>query len=141
MTPPGTETPERVLTILRGILGAFPQVVEEPAWTGVRWKVRRATVASVLTVDHGWPPAVARAAGTDGPAVVLVFFSADPELSVLRAAGPPFFAPPWHPDEVGMLLDEDPDPVELTELLIESYVVRAPHRLAATVERPPDPAG
>lgn len=139
MTSSGAETPARVLTVLRGVLGGFPEIVEEPAWTGVRWKVRRKTVASVLTVDHGWPPAVARAAGTDGPVVVLVFFSSDPELSVLRASGPPFFAPPWHPEEVGMLLDDDPDPVELAELLTESYVVRAPRKLAEQVWRPPEP--
>ena len=33
---------------LRAVLGTFPQCVEEPAWTGVRWRVGGATVAHVF---------------------------------------------------------------------------------------------
>lgn len=67
--------------------------------------VRRRSVAHVLTVDRGWPP-VGRAAGTEGPGGCR-FFPADPELSVLRAAGPPFLAPPWHPGARSAILDAE----------------------------------
>jgi hypothetical protein len=126
-----------VLAQLRTICSQFPEVVEEEAWVGIRWRVRTRTFAHVLGVDEGWPPAYARAAATDGPALVLTFRSTDPELEVLRAAGPPFFAPPWRADEVGLLLGDDADWGEIAELLTESYCAQAPRSLAQAIERPP----
>jgi len=35
---------------------ALPEVREEDAWVGTRWRVRTKTFAHVLTVDAGWPP-------------------------------------------------------------------------------------
>jgi hypothetical protein len=113
----------------------LPEVVEEEAWVGVRWRVRSKTFAHVLAVAHGWPPAYATASALDD-AVVLMFRSADPELGVLRAGGPPFFAPPWRRDEVGLVLADDTDWTEVRELLTESYCCQAPARLRDAVERP-----
>jgi hypothetical protein len=110
---------------------ALPEAVEEEAWVGTRWRIRTRTFAHVLDVDSGWPPAYARAAATDGPATVLMFRSSGPELDVLRGGGPPFFAPPWRADEVGMVLGGDVDWVEVAELVTESYCLLAPQRLAA----------
>ena len=125
-----------VLAELRRICLGFPVVREEEAWVGTRWRIRQRTFAHVLFVDAGWPPAYARAAGTDGPATVLTFRSSPPELDVLRSGSGPFFAPPWRADEVGMILEDDVDWQEVAELLTESYCLQAPQRLAATVERP-----
>ena len=115
---------------------AFPEAYEEQAWVGVRWRIRGRTFAHVLVVDHGWPPAYARAAATDGPVTLLTFRSAGDELDVLRGTGHPFFAPVWRDDEVCMHLAGDVDWDEVAELITESYCLQAPKRLRDLVERP-----
>jgi hypothetical protein len=127
-----------VLERLRSICLALPEAYEEQAWVGVRWCVRRRTFAHALAIDAGWPPAYARASGHGGPACVVMFRSAGPELDMLRRAGPPFFAPPWRRDEVGLVVAADVDWTELSELLTDSYCAQAPQALRATVERPPE---
>jgi hypothetical protein len=136
------DVPPTVLARLREIGRALPETYEEQAWAGIRWCVRRRTFAHVLRIESGRPPAYSRAAGTDGPATVLTFRSAGPELEVLGASGPPFFRPPWAPGLVGMLIGdgegagEATDWSEVAELLTESYCVLAPRRLVALVARP-----
>jgi hypothetical protein len=121
---------------LRPIGTALPEAYEEQAWTGTRWRVRGKTFAHVLAVEEGWPPVYAAALGHDGPCVVLMFRSGGPELDALRNGGPPFFGPPWRPDEVGRELGDRVDWDEITELLTESYCHQAPKKLAAEVHRP-----
>ena len=123
----------KILEVVRSICLALPETHEEPAWVGTRWRIRGKTFAHVLTIDTGWPPAYARAAHTDGPAIVLMFRSTGEELGVLRHTGDPFFAPVWRDDEVGMIIDERTDRTELTELLTESYCALAPKALAREV--------
>lgn len=135
MTAPG-DVPSAVAAMIRAACLALPDAYEEHAWVGLRWRVRTRTFAHVLTIAAGRPPAYARAAGTDGPAVVLMFRAGGDELTALRAGGHPFFAPPWRADEVGMLVDEATEPREIAELVTESYCRLAPKRLAARVERP-----
>jgi hypothetical protein len=137
------EIPPGLLDLVRSACAGLPEVVEEPAWTGTRWQVRSRTFAHLVPVADGWPPAYARAAGTDGPMTVLMFRSAPPELDVLRRTGPPFFAPPWRADEVGLLLPAGGgrdivgiERDEVAELLTDSYCLRAPERLARSVRRP-----
>jgi hypothetical protein len=48
-------------------------VIEETAWVGTRWMVRKRNFAHVLKIEDGWPPAYARAAASDGPVVVMTF--------------------------------------------------------------------
>lgn len=128
--------PDEVVARLGSICLRLPEVYEEDAWVGVRWRVHGRTFAHVLTIEHGAPPAYARAAGTDGPARVLTFRSSGPELAALRGAGAPYFAPPWRADEIGLVLGDDPDWNDIGELLTESYCQRAPVRLRRSVERP-----
>jgi hypothetical protein len=132
------EVPKAVVASLRAICLALPEAREEEAWVGTRWRVGKDTFAHVLGVREGWPPAYARAAGTDGPAVVLTFRSSGPELAALAGSGPPYFTPPWHPQVVGVVLATAgaPDEGELAELLTESYCLLAPRRLVERVERP-----
>jgi hypothetical protein len=92
--------------------------------------------AHVLVVDSGWPPAYARAAGTNGPTTVLTFRSSGPDLDALRMAGDPFFAPVWRADEVGMVLDAGVDWEEVADLLTESDCLLAPKKLGGLVGRP-----
>jgi predicted DNA-binding protein (MmcQ/YjbR family) len=121
---------------LRSVCLALPEAYEESAWVGTRWRVRTKTFATVLTIDAGWPPGYARAAGTDGPVTVLTFESSGPELAALSEAGHPFFKPPWRPTVVGMVLDVGVDRDEVAELLTESYCVLAPKKLVDLIERP-----
>jgi hypothetical protein len=125
-----------VLTRLRAVCTWLPEVREEAAWVGVRWRVRTKTFAHVLTIAEGKPNAYAAAAGTDGPACVLTFRSRGPELEVLSHAPKPFFKPVWFDDIVGLVLDDATDWEEVGELVTESYCALAPQALAARVERP-----
>lgn len=114
---------------------ALPDTYEEQAWVGTRWRIRGRTFAHVLDIVDGTPPAFATAAGTDGPAHVLVFRSQGIELDALSKRDG-FFAPGWGPQIIGMLLDESVDRTELGELITESYCTRAPKKLVALLRRP-----
>ena len=46
------------------------------------------------------------------------------------------FAPPWRGDEVGMVLEAATDWADVTELVAESYCVRAPTALVKLLDRP-----
>ena len=132
------DVPPRILGRLRPLCLALPEVREEPAWTGVRWRVRTHTFAHVLTIVDGRPPTHARAAGVTGarPTTVMTFRAAQPELDVLRNAGPPYFYGGWGRDVVGMVLSARTDWDEVRELVTESYCVLAPKKLVALVDRP-----
>jgi hypothetical protein len=130
------DLPPEVLDPVRAACMALPEAYEESAWIGARWMVRRRTFAHLVPVEPGRSPAFVRAVGATEPVVVLTFRSAGPELSVLRAMGPPFFPVPWGPDVVGLVLGADTDWTEVAELVTESYRVRAPRRLRDAVDGP-----
>ncbi|MPY93623.1 MAG: MmcQ/YjbR family DNA-binding protein [Acidimicrobiia bacterium] len=129
------DVPLETVAELRSVCLGLPEAYEERAWVGTRWRVRTRTFAHVLLVDSGWPPAYARAAGSDGPINVMTFRSSGPELDALRDTGHPFFMPGWWPDIVGMVLDAGADWDEVAELLTESYCLLAPKRLVDLVDR------
>ncbi|SFB44338.1 YjbR protein [Amycolatopsis marina] len=130
------DVPSETVARLRSVCLGMPETYEEPAWVGVRWRIRQQTFAHVLTIECGRPQAYALAAGTEGPATVLTFRSSGPELDALSVAGHPFFRPRWGPTVVGMMLDADSDWEEITELLTESYCQQAPKKLARLIDRP-----
>ena len=121
------------------ICAALPEVVEEPAWIGTRWRVRGRTFAHVLPIVDGRPEAYAKALGHGGPTVVVVFRAEGPERDALEAHGPPYFTARWGRPIAGVELDDRTDPVELAELLTESYCLLAPAKLVRLVDRPPLP--
>ena len=141
------DVPAAVLASLRAICAALPEAIEEPAWVGVRWRVRTRTFAHAVVVDADSTPAFdpVKAVLDDPEASVSIvtFRSAGPELVALRNAGHPFFYAGWGRDVVGMVLDEATDWDEVRELLTESYCVLAPKKLVALVDRPdaPDDGG
>ena len=108
---------------LRSLL-AFPQCVEEPAWTGVRWRVGSATVAHVF--------------GGEDQLFRIVFRAEPDEVMAFEHLGDPYFRTSWGRNVVGMLLDRSTDWQELAELLTDSYCLQAPVSLAAQVQRPGD---
>ena len=135
--PKGTDVPARVVARLQSICDQLPESRQEAAWTGTRWRIGKQTFAHVVVIADGWPPAYARAAGTDGPAVVLTFQSSGEELQALSNVGHPYFRPPWRPGIVAMFVADDTDWIEVAELVTESYCLLAPQRLVARVARPP----
>lgn len=133
------DVPEAIARRVQEICMALPEVFEEDAWLGVRWRIRTRTFAHVLMVANGRPPIYAmtiqKITGTARPHCVVTFESEGPELARLRSAPPPYFAPQWRPTIVGLILGDDVDWAEVGELLTDSYCVQAPKRLAAFVER------
>lgn len=133
-----TEIAFEILAELRGLCLGLPESFEEPAWVGIRWRIRKHTFAHVLTIDAGWPPAYARAAASDGPITVMTFQSSGQELDAFANIGRPFFRPRWRPDIVGMVLEGNIDWIEVAELVTESYCLLAPRKLVELVTRPGD---
>jgi hypothetical protein len=107
---------------LREVFEVFPECYEDPAWTGVRWRVGAATVAHVF-------------GGEDQ--LFRITFRAEPEeLLAFEHLGAPYFKGEWGGNVVGILMDDDTDWDELAELLTDSYCLQAPQRLVELVERP-----
>ena len=125
-----------ILKRVRAVCMSFPDAYEEPAWVGVRWRVRSRTFAHVLSIIGGKPQAHARAVGSDGPLTVLTLRAPEDEVFAFREMGPPFFFGGWGRDVVGMRLGNDTDWGHVAELLTESYRVMAPKTLAARLELP-----
>jgi YjbR protein len=104
------------------VLTRLPQVDEEPAWVGTRWRVGQATIAHVF-------------GGEDQ--LFRITFRAEPdEVMAFEHLGTPYFRAGWGRNVVGLLLDDDTDWDELAELLTDSYCLQAPQHLADRVDRP-----
>lgn len=129
------DAPPATVAKLRAICRRLPESSEEKAWVGTRWMVRKRNFAHVLEIEAGWPPAYARAAGSDGPLLVLTFRASGLLFDTLRTTGPPFFPAEWGTrwgtKVVGMAIDKRVDWEEVAVLLTESYRLLAPRRLAA----------
>lgn len=124
-----------IIDRLRAICLEFPEVHEQQAGAGTRWMIRRKNFAHVLAIDAGWPPAYARAAGTQGPAAVLTFRSSA-RLQAPKFSRAPFFKPVWWPDIAGLAIDAGTDWEAVADLVAGSYCLLAPKKLAALVDRP-----
>lgn len=121
--PERSEVPEAWIQRLDGILSGFPRCRLEDAWVGVRWRIGNDTVAHVF-------------GGEDQ--LYRITFRAEPdEVIAFQHLGDPYFKVDWGRNVVGLLLDEDTDWQELTELLTDSYCIQAPMTLADEVARPP----
>ena len=130
------DAPDELVGKLRKICGALPEVVEEEAWAGTRWCIRKKNFAHVVQIADGWPPAYAKAAGSNGPLTVLTFRSAIAEFDANAFAEPPFFRPVWFKDIAGVALGGDTNWQEIEELIADSYCLLAPTKLAEQVQRP-----
>ena len=124
---------------LSAICRAFPDVVEQEAWRGTRWRIRGRTFAHVLPLTDGSPPSYAKATGIDGPAIILTFQVTAVERELFAQLGLPYWAVHWGRDVGGLVLTEDSDWGEIAELVTESYCLLAPQKLATQVLRPSGP--
>lgn len=117
--------PVAILEKLRAICLTLPGAYEESAWVGTRWMVRKKNFAHVVRIDGGWPPAYAKAAGSDG--IVLTFRTTDLLRDALRDAGERFFVPAWGTrwgtKVVGIKLSRDVDWKEVKTLIRESHAL------------------
>lgn len=104
------------------VLLALPQVEQEEAWTGVRWRVHGRTVAHVF--------------GGEDQRFRVTFRGEPDEVTAFQHLGDPYFRMGWADNGIGMVLDADTDWTEVAELLTDSYCVQAPAGLAELVERP-----
>ncbi len=119
------DVPPDIVAMLRSVCLGLPETLEEQAWAGTRWRIRKRTFAHVLTTDSA-----------DGPVTVMTFRSSGPELDALHSAGHPFFRPGWGTNVVGMVLDAGVERDEVAELVTESYCIMAPKKLVELVARP-----
>ena len=114
--------PEKWVLRIDAVLSALPTCVQERAWTGTRWKVGSATVAHVF--------------GGEDQVFRITFRGEPDEVAAFEHLGEPYFRPGWGSNVIGMVLDEDTDWTELTELLTDSFCIQAPARLAEQVAQP-----
>ena len=114
----------------------LPEVVEEDAWTGVRWRIRTTTFAHVMVAQPGYESAYRDITGDASVRTVLTFRSTGDELLALTHAGLPFYKPPWSGTIVGLVLDDDTDWAEVAELVTDSYRCCAPQKLVRLLDRP-----
>ncbi|MEU4424285.1 MmcQ/YjbR family DNA-binding protein [Actinoplanes sp. NPDC024001] len=130
MSGPG-DVPSEILDRLRPICRRLPETHEEPAWIGVRWRIRARTVAHVYTPDLERSPVYARHL-VDGEApTVMTFRVPADDLLGLTAAGFPFFRAPWGTNVAAAILGDHTDWTEIAELITDSYRELAPKFLAA----------
>lgn len=116
------EVPREMIDRIREAVADLPSCDEEDAWVGVRWRVGTATVAHVF-------------GGEDG--LFRIIFRGEPgEVMAFQHLGAPYFKTDWGRDVIGMILDDDTDWKELSELITESYCLIAPAYLVDQVSRP-----
>ena len=132
MSGPGDVPPE-ILDRLRPICRGLPETYEEPAWIGVRWRIRKRTFAHVYTPDPARHPVYARHLIAGEPPTMMTFRVPAAELLGLTSGGLPFFRAAWGRNVAGVLLGDDTDWTEIAELLTDSYCEMAPKFLAALV--------
>jgi hypothetical protein len=136
MSTPGDVPPE-ILDRLRPICRRLPEAYEEPAWIGVRWRIRARTVAHVYTPDPQRFPVYAPHVRNGEPPTVLTFRVPVEDLLGLTAPGFPFFRAPWGSNVAAALLGDHTDWTEIAELITDSYCELAPKFLAARLAPSP----
>jgi hypothetical protein len=131
MSSPG-DVPPAILDRLRPICRGLPEAYEEPAWIGVRWRIRQRTFAHVYSPDPERYPVYARPGGGNAP-IVMTFRTPADELLGLTGGGFPFFRADWGHNVAAAFLGDHTDWVEIAELVTDSYCEMAPRFLVARV--------
>lgn len=123
--------PPEIVSRVRSICRQLPESYEEPAWVGVRWRIRTRTFAHLYAPDVDRSPVYAPYASEGQELVVMTFRVPADDLLGLTAPGFPFFRAGWGQDVVVAVLGDDTDWTELAELITDSYRGMAPKFLAA----------
>ena len=114
--------PAQWVARIGAVLNALPEVVEESAWVGTRWRVRGETIAHVF--------------GGEDQLFRITLRGEPDEVAAFQHLGSPYFRGSWGANLIGLVIDESTDWQELAELLTDSYCIQAPMTLAEQVERP-----
>jgi predicted DNA-binding protein (MmcQ/YjbR family) len=124
--PTYLDVPASIVARVRAACAHLPETDEVPTFGGVAWRVRRTTVAHLVSVEH-----------EQAPLTLVTFHSSGEEHDALLAIGDPFL-PGWGAGLIAMVLREDgsTDWEEVRELLTESYRLAAPKKLIAQLESP-----
>jgi hypothetical protein len=138
MSGPG-DVPSQILLRLRPISRGLPETYEEPAWIGIRWRIRKRTVAHVYTPDPERNLVYPRPLVTDEAPTVMTFRVPADDLLGLTGSGFPFFRAGWGHNVAGVILGDHTDWTEIAELLTDSYCEMAPKFLVAQVLARPYP--
>jgi hypothetical protein len=124
---PSVGIPKDIFERVRTLCLALPEVtvrVDESRTptrsTAHSFDIRRRSFCLLVAVE-----------GPTRAGVPLLVLRADDERDVLLASGHPFFVPRAGRDRIGVLLTNDIDWQEIRELVIESYRIVAPKKLAA----------
>ncbi|MEU4245219.1 MmcQ/YjbR family DNA-binding protein [Actinoplanes sp. NPDC026619] len=136
MPGPGDVPPE-ILDRLRPICRGLPEAHEEPAWIGVRWRIRARTFAHVYTPDPDRFPVYAQHVIDGEPPTVMTFRVPAEDLLGLVVGGFPFFRAPWGGNVGAVILGDHTDWTEIAEVVTDSYCEMAPKFLVAQVAPPP----
>src|SRR5690242_1151202 len=120
MSGPG-DVPTEILNRLRPICRRLPETDEQPAWIGVRWRIRNRTFAHVYTPDPERRLVYPRHLVADEPPTVMTFRVPAGELLGLTGGGFPFFRADWGGNVAGVLLGDHTDWTEIAELITDSY--------------------
>jgi hypothetical protein len=114
--------PEAWVRRIGATLLALPEVYQEAAWVGTRWRIRGRTIAHVY--------------GGEDQRFRITLRGDPDEVAAFEHLGDPYFRLGWADNGIGLLLDEATDWGEVAELVTDSYCVQAPPHLAARVDRP-----
>lgn len=136
-----SDLPPALLDPVRAICSSLPEAYEENAWIGVRWRVRKRTIAHLLTVDESRTTVLKGAFDLSGEVTALTFRVPADEVLALKQVGYPFVHAGWGRDVMAMHVTEQTDWGEVAELITESYCLLAPAKLVAQVDRPPPVGG
>ncbi|MEU8511545.1 MmcQ/YjbR family DNA-binding protein [Kitasatospora sp. NPDC048722] len=134
------DVPPEILNRLRPICRQLPDSYEEPAWIGVRWRIRTRTFAHVYAPNADRIPFYAPYVTAGQELVVMTFRVPVDDLIGLTSGGFPFLRADWGHNVVAAVLGDHTDWTEISELITDSYCQLAPRFLAARVDLPP-PAG
>jgi hypothetical protein len=134
MSSPGDVPPE-ILDRLRPIGRRLPEAYEEPAWIGVRWRIRNRTFAHVYQPEPERHPIYAQYPAAGEHPTVMTFRVPADDLLGLTGSGFPFFRAGWGRNVAGALLGDHTDWIEIAELVTDSYCEMAPKFLVGLLNR------
>jgi YjbR len=127
------DVPPEILNQLRPICRRLPETYEEPAWIGIRWRIRTRTIAHLYMPDPERYPIYSRDLPAGEAPTVMTFRVPADDLLGLTASGFPYFRAGWGHNVAGAVLGDHTDWTEITELITDSYCEMAPKFLIARI--------
>jgi YjbR len=125
------EVPEDIVQRIRTLCLALPEVTVRVDESLIR---ERSTAWSFDIRGRSFCLLVARAGSTGKPVPLLVLRAGPDEREALMSIGHPYFASRASRDRIVVMLTEDTDWEEISELVTESYRKLAPKKLTALLD-------